>query len=219
MDGLTFLLIGLSAVFVGDFLFHARKQSLRGRTGIGGICLAILLVSVVIYFHTGHFSDWKFARADTEADPMLAAKITVLERELTQHPADIERRKELAVLLMQAGSFSEAVKTLNEALRIGGSSPSVWGLKARALYYRDGRKLSSETLEAVNTAQKLEQFEPRSLMLLAEDAYHHRKYAQAVQIWQQLLDSGNAGEFKKAIQSAVVNAKRKINASEEKEAP
>ena len=66
----------------------------------------------------------------------------------------VERRK-LISLYMEAGQFGEAIKNINSLLEIRKQDPSLYVLKAKALYYRDGKKLTPEVEEEVQSALRL----------------------------------------------------------------
>lgn len=170
----------------------------------------VILVSVAIYAGTGHFNDWQNQKIDDTKDYRLAAKITEARRAALAKPKSIEQKKELAQLYMEGGLFDQAADTLQDALDIKGQDAELLGLKARAAYYRDGRKMNPEIEDILDKALALNQYEVQSRMLIAEDAFRAGNYQKAIQQWQLLLDAQVAPERHRAFENAIRNAKNRM---------
>ncbi|MCD8340118.1 MAG: tetratricopeptide repeat protein, partial [Burkholderiales bacterium] len=157
-----------------------------------------------------HYTDWMDQRVDESKDYQLAAKITAARKEVADEPNNYQLKVNLANLYLQGGLFDEAVNSTEEAISQAGEKPSLLGLLAKAMYYRDGRKLGEDALHAIDKALKQDNFEVTSRMLLAEDAFRRGEYHKAIEEWQLLLDSNVAPENAKAFSNAIANAKNRL---------
>lgn len=158
----------------------------------------------------GRFSDWEKAQVDNTKDHRLAAKITQARRDAMNKPRSVEAHRDLAGLYMQGGLFDESAKTLDEALTITGPNAGLYGDKARALYYRDHRQMTSEVKLTLEKALSLNPAEASSRMLLAEHAFRNKDYAAAISEWETIIKAHSAPERETAIQRAIANAREKL---------
>lgn len=176
--------------------------------------VGVAIVSTAIYGFRGHFNDWQDQKLDETKDFQLAAKITEVRRAVIAKPKNIELKKELANLYMEAGLFDQAADALQEVIDIKGEDSAVLGMKARAAYYRDGRKMNAEVEDLLDKAIALNKNEVQSRMLIAEDAFRNGNYQKAIDQWQLLLDAGVAPDKERAFKNAIRNAKERIGKSE-----
>lgn len=212
ITGLTASIATVAAVICAVFYLYARNQNARNRSGLVLAVIVVLLVasSVGVYGSKGRYNDWQNAETDQTFDPRLAAKITQARRTLEAKPNSLSARTDLAELYMEAGLFAESAKTTEDAIKHFGPSAELYGLKARALYYRDQRNISRDTKEALDEAFDLNPAEPSSCMLMAEDAYRRHDYEKAIEQWQIVLDAHSAPTKESAIKRAIDNARAKL---------
>lgn len=190
----------------------ANSKTERKRTIM--LFVGVAVVSAAIYGYRGHFNDWQEQKLDDTKDFQLAAKITEARRAVIAKPKNIELKKELANLYMEAGLFDQAADALQEVIDIKGEDSAVLGMKARAAYYRDGRKMNAEVEDLLDKAIALNKNEVQSRMLIAEDAFRNGNYQKAIDQWQLLLDAGVAPDKERAFKNAIRNAKERIGKSE-----
>lgn len=210
---LTVLIAAAALVVVMGVILYDRTKSAgdkKDRTVLGLLVVALLGTSFGVYASIGHFSDWQDQQVDNTKDHRLAAKITETRRQVQNNPRDVNARMDLASRYMEGGLFSEAVNTLEEALQFTGPRADIYGMKANAAYYRDGRKLSPDAMDAIEKAQSINPNEIQSGMLLAQDAFLNKHYQKAIDIWQGLLSANADPSKNRMLQNAILNAKIKM---------
>ncbi len=204
----TAVLVVVLGVILYDRTNAARFK--KDRMVLGLLVVALLGTSLGVYASIGRFNDWQDQQVDNSKDPRLAAKITEARRLVQNNPRDVNARMDLASRYMEGGLFSEAVNTLEETLGLTGPRADIYGMKANAAYYRDGRRLSPEALDAIEKAQSIKPNEIQSGMLLAQDAFLNKRYQKAIEIWQGLLTSNADPSKNRMLQNAILNAQMKL---------
>ncbi len=209
------LTIALAAVILltgAVFACYGRsgEASRRMRLQVSVFTALMLGASVGVYASIGHFHDWSDQRVDDTKDHRLAAKITEGRRAVQNLPFDVNAKIELASNYMAGGMFPEAVQTLEEALKQTGPRADIYGFQANALYYRDGRKISAETREALDRALSLDPYEVQSTMLIAQDAFFAGRYQDAIDGWEKLLANNADPSKARALRNAIANAEIRL---------
>ena len=198
--GIGFIVALVSAIFI----FYACTQKKKAILSFPFLLFLIALVgfSGAAYLKIGRFSDWQ------------TAQITEARQLLQESPNDMVERRKLISLYMEAGQFGEAIKNINSLMEIRKQDPSLYALKAKALYYRDGKKLTPEVEEEVQSALRLNPREPSVKMFLAEDAFRNKDYEKAIGYWRSVLEAGNAPMQEKLIRTAIANAEQRLKAQQ-----
>ncbi|WP_028110437.1 tetratricopeptide repeat protein [Ferrimonas futtsuensis] len=173
----------------------------------------LILISLLAYSRLGHFSGWRQQHTETRVDYLLQSRINQSMMEAERRPDDATTWLALAEDQAAGGHYGEAVDALDQALALQGETAPLLGLKAKYLYYQQGRALGVDALAAVSRALSLDNTDFTSRELLASHAYRQGQYQEAVEHWQVLLDSGAAGTREAAIQRAVERAKARIKAA------
>lgn len=207
------LSIGLTlALVTAIFIFYAYAIKEKALFSLSFLLFLVCVVgsSTAAYFKVGRFTEWQTAQVDMDQDPRLAAKITETRQALQESPNDMIEKRKLISLYMEAGRFGEAIKTINSLLENSKQDPSLYSLKARAVYYRDGRKWTPEVQEEVQTTLRLNPIEPTVKMLMAEDAFRNKNYEKAISLWTSILQAGNAPMQEKLIRTAIANAEQRL---------
>ncbi|TKB48739.1 nitrite reductase [Ferrimonas sediminicola] len=173
----------------------------------------LILISLLAYSRLGHFAGWQQRHTETRVDYLLQSKINQSLMAAQQRPDDAGTWLAVADNQAAAGLYAEAVEALDKALVLQGESAPLLGLKAKYLYYQQGRALGVAAVAAVSRALSLDSTDFTTRELLASHAYRQGQYREAVEHWQVLLDSGAAGPREAAIQRAVERAKARIKAA------
>lgn len=169
----------------------------------------LLLVPLLIYSQLGHFNDWDKGFIDENIDYLIAADINKNAQAASETPSNKIALLNLAYAYTEGGLYRESVITLDKLLAIE-TDAEVLGMKANALYYRDGRDMSEEVAYAISQALALDPNEVQSLLLMATHAYLNRDFQQAIVYWQQLLNSDNPSINRASINNAILKAEQKI---------
>ncbi|QBF82998.1 nitrite reductase [Shewanella maritima] len=173
------------------------------------LTLVLLLVPLFIYGQLGRFSEWDQGFVDENIDYLIAADINKNAREVSEQPLNKVALLNLAHAYAEGGKYAESVDTLNKLLAIE-QDAEVLGMKANALYYRDGRDMSIEVKLVLAQALALDPNEVQSLLLIATDAFLNKDFHRAISHWQQLLDSNNLSINRASIENAILKAEQNI---------
>jgi formate-dependent nitrite reductase complex subunit NrfG len=212
------LFYGIAAVLAVTVLlfvlFEKRSAGGRDSRAVRGLLYSVLFLAMAagagVYALNGRWSDWQHQQVDETRDHRLAAKITEARRVLQLNPKNTEALVRLAHLYLDGGLFQEAADTVERAQALSPKRADLPGLKAQALYYRDGRVMSADAKRAVEEAFAIDPMEIQSHMLLAQDDFFNERYEQAIERWQRLLDSHVDPSKTAALQNAINTAKNKL---------
>ncbi len=118
--------------------------------------------------------------------------ILSIQNKLRQDPNNGEAWIELGQAYMLNNEFDNALKAYGNAEGLLGSKAHILGLAATTLYYEAGQRITPRVRQLIDAALRQDPKESSSLSLLASEAFLTTDYDNALQIWQQLLDSGNS---------------------------
>lgn len=114
-----------------------------------------------------------------------------IQDKLRANPNDAENWLQLGEAYVQNNEFDNALIAYNNAEKLQGNRANILGLKATALYYQAGQRVTPEVQTLLNQALAQDKKEIASLSLLASVALEANRYDEAKDYLQQLLDSGN----------------------------
>lgn len=208
MNGLTALMLLVILVLLGVLLGYALKHSENKKKlpFIVGIALTTVAAACVIYGTFGRYGEWQQQKVDEDVDYLLAAKVTKAKRAVQNMPGNTVAQMQLAESYIEGARYREAVDVLDECLKTGGEAADVLGRKAFAMYYRDGRQFTSETRAVIDRVLKLNRLDVQTRMLLGQDAFLNKRYAEAIEHWKLLLDSRVAPDKETALRNAIAKA-------------
>ncbi|AOF52676.1 nitrite reductase [Rodentibacter caecimuris] len=118
--------------------------------------------------------------------------ISKIQDKLRANPNNDEAWIQLGEAYVQNNEFDHALIAYANAEKLSGSKPNILGLKATALYYQAGQRLTPEIQQLLTQALEQDKKEVSSISLLATIELEQRNYSQAKNYLQQLLDTGNA---------------------------
>ncbi|OOF60239.1 heme lyase NrfEFG subunit NrfF [Rodentibacter myodis] len=182
------------SAFYGDKPINYRHSS---------VIFTLLITIPLIYY----FSLDRFSRVQEGEKKMISQHNTQIEMtdfhkkedviskiqdKLRANPNEAETWLQLGDAYMQNDEFEHALIAYTNAEKLIGSQANILGLKATALYYLAGKKITPEMQQLLTQALTLNKKEISALSLLATVAVEQQNYAQAKDYLQQLLDTGNA---------------------------
>ncbi|MGE6223116.1 heme lyase NrfEFG subunit NrfF [Aeromonas media] len=184
---------------------HARPLLLLGIVALGAVA--------GIYAASGRYQAWQAYQS--RPDPLAGLSprdlqdkaLGALHQQLQRNPEDLETWAELGQLYLYRDEYDNALLAYQRlALLEGGASAATQAAQATVLYYQAGQRLTPEAERLLASALKQDKGEVSALMLLASDHFLHGRYPQAINLWQQLLDSErpriNRAALVEAIQTA-----------------
>ncbi|PVZ82844.1 heme lysase NrfEFG subunit NrfG [Serratia sp. S1B] len=112
-----------------------------------------------------------------------------LQQKVSQSPQDSVSWAELGEYYLYSDNFADAQRAYQQAIALRGDNAELYSALATVLYYQAGQRITPQTKSYIEKALALDQNEVSALMLLAADAFSNAEYAQAIKLWQQLLES------------------------------
>ncbi|EHO0018675.1 heme lyase NrfEFG subunit NrfG [Salmonella enterica] len=144
---------------------------------------------------------WQAVRSEQQrlADPLRdftnpqtpEAQLSRLQEKIRANPQDSEQWARLGEYYLYRNAYDNALLAYRQALRLRGDNAQLFAALATVLYYQAGQHMTPATREMINKALALDATEVTAQMLLAADAFMQADYAQAVSLWQTLLDANS----------------------------
>ena len=141
---------------------------------------------------------WQAARQEQArlADPLHAfsdeniqeKRLLSLQSQIRANPQDAVKWAQLGEYYLWQNAYHNALLAYDQALRIRGENAEIYSALATVLYYQAGQHMTPPTREMIDKALALDPAEVTALMLLASDAFMQADYAQAISVWQKVMD-------------------------------
>ncbi|MGQ0286484.1 TPR domain-containing protein [Pasteurellaceae bacterium 22721_9_1] len=138
--------------------------------------------------------------------------ILSIQNKLKADPNDSNLWLELGQAYALNSEFDHALIAYGNAEQLSGSKPAILGLAATALYYQAGQKITPKAQTLIDTALQQDGYEIASLSLLASDAFLRNDYANALMLWQKILDSERSEVDRRKTIESMQLAERLLNA-------
>lgn len=84
--------------------------------------------------------------------------------------------------------YSNSLLAYRQALQLRGENAELYAALATVLYYQASQHMTAQTRAMIDKALALDSNEITALMLLASDAFMQANYAQAIELWQKVMD-------------------------------
>lgn len=161
------------------------------------IAAAVVMVIVCIggYLMT---SKWQAARQEYArlADPLHAfsdeniqeKQLVTLQSKIRANPQDSVQWAQLGEYYLWQNAYHNALLAYEQALRLRGENAEIYSALATVLYYQAGQHMTPQTRKMIDKSLALDASEVTALMLLASDAFMQADYAQAISMWQKVMD-------------------------------
>ncbi|MEB2420931.1 heme lyase NrfEFG subunit NrfG [Citrobacter sp. R-1.5.2] len=162
--------------------------------------LVVAVVMMVIACIGGYLltPKWQAVRQEQArlADPLHAfSDENIQEKQLLSLQSQIRATPQDGVLWAQLGeyylwqnAYHNALLAYEQALRFRGENAEIYSALATVLYYQAGQHMTPQTREMIDKSLALDGNEVTALMLLASDAFMQADYAQAISMWQKVMD-------------------------------
>ncbi|WP_275183384.1 heme lyase NrfEFG subunit NrfG [Citrobacter freundii] len=141
---------------------------------------------------------WQAVRQEQTrlADPLNAfsdeniqeKQLLLLQSQIRANPRDGVKWAQLGEYYLWQNAYHNALLAYEQALRVGGENAEIYSAMATVLYYQAGQHMAPPTREMIDKALALDPAEVTALMLLASDAFMQADYAQAISVWQKVMD-------------------------------
>ncbi|MGP0755924.1 TPR domain-containing protein, partial [Escherichia coli] len=84
--------------------------------------------------------------------------------------------------------YSNSLLAYRQALQLRGENAELYAALATVLYYQASQHMTVQARAMIDKALALDSNEITALMLLASDAFMQANYAQAIELWQKVMD-------------------------------
>ena len=115
-------------------------------------------------------------------------QLLFLQSQIRANPRDGVKWAQLGEYYLWQNAYHNALLAYEQALRVGGENAEIYSAMATVLYYQAGQHMAPPTREMIDKALALDPAEVTALMLLASDAFMQADYAQAISVWQKVMD-------------------------------
>lgn len=173
------------------------------------VLIASALLSVPVF--------WLLRGTPPEQDSVIVEPVSnqqqmlKLQHELQNDPNQADLWFQLGQGYLTQQEFDSALTCFDYALRLSESpTANQFSAKASALYYQQKQQMTKEVRLLLDRALQLDRDNVTALTLLASDHYISLRYAQAVAIWTQLLESQNPDLDRAAVIYALNQAKQML---------
>lgn len=137
------------------------------------------------YYDKIAFSDWTNSLSKT---PMLKAQLQALQDKIRANPQNSEQWALLGEYYLWQNDYSNSLLAYRQALQLRGENAELYAALATVLYYQASQHMTALTRAMIDKALALDSNEITALMLLASDAFMQANYAQAIELWQKVMD-------------------------------
>ena len=124
-----------------------------------------------------------FSDENVQEKPLL-----LLQSQIRANPQNGVKWAQLGEYYLWQNAYHNALLAYEQALRVGGENAEIYSAMATVLYYQAGQHMTPPTREMIDKALALDPAEVTALMLLASDAFMQADYAQAISVWQKVMD-------------------------------
>ncbi|WP_017221429.1 TPR domain-containing protein [Moritella dasanensis] len=138
-------------------------------------------------------------------------RILTLQDKLYDDKQNAKLWFQLGNAYMYNGEYDNALLVFDYSVRLTPEpTANLYSAKASALYYSQGQHLTGEVQTLLERALSLEPNNQTALMMLAANEFMNVRYQQAIDLWVQLLDSGQEGLDRVSIINSINQAKQFI---------
>ena len=198
--GISFLLFGLFAL--GLMVWPFRKRNVVKALGVG---VLVGMMAVMAYVYWG---DWgavgRLASMERLSRMKPDALIATLKIKVAQTPNNPQGWYLLGRLYVGQEQWPLALDAFKKAHDLNPNDALVTINYAHTLWVLNQQRLTRASRSLYEGVLQQNPNQPDALIMLANDAYHHKKFTMAIEYWQRLLlllpvDSKEAQDIKKTI--------------------
>ncbi|HDT3886595.1 TPA: heme lyase NrfEFG subunit NrfG [Escherichia coli] len=137
---------------------------------------------------------WQAVRASARSAHQFAsqqtpeAQLQALQDKIRANPQNSEQWALLGEYYLWQNDYSNSLLAYRQALQLRGENAELYAALATVLYYQASQHMTVQTRAMIDRALALDSNEITALMLLASDAFMQANYAQAIELWQKVMD-------------------------------
>ncbi len=121
------------------------------------------------------------------------AQLQALQDKIRANPQNSEQWALLGEYYLWQNDYSNSLLAYRQALHLRGENAELYAALATVLYYQASQHMTAQTRAMIDKALALDSNEITALMLLASDAFMQANYAQAIELWQKVMDLNSPG--------------------------
>ena len=138
------------------------------------------------------------------------SQIENLKAQLEADPSNAEGWFMLARTYLTLERYQQAFDTFTQLTSVVGEHPQILSQQAQALYLLNGSQVNAEVQVLIDRALSLDPNDPGTLGFLGMTSFESGDYKQAIDYWQQTLNSGNPNVNTEGLQSAIQQAQAEL---------
>lgn len=119
----------------------------------------------------------------------MEANVAALATRLEQNPGDVQGWRMLARSYSALRKYDEASNAYARATALKTDDADLWADYALAKTMANGQQVEGQPMELVNRALKLDPENPKALQLAGGAAFQAKRYKEAVDYWQRVLQA------------------------------
>lgn len=116
------------------------------------------------------------------------AQLQALQDKIRANPQNSEQWALLGEYYLWQNDYSNSLLAYRQVLQLRGENAELYAALATVLYYQASQHMTALTRAMIDKALALDSNEITALMLLASDAFMQANYAQAIELWQKVMD-------------------------------
>lgn len=116
------------------------------------------------------------------------AQLQALQDKIRANPQNSEQWALLGEYYLWQNDYSNSLLAYRQALQLRGENAELYAALATVLYYQASQHMTVQARAMIDKALALDSNEITALMLLASDAFMQANYAQAIELWQKVMD-------------------------------
>lgn len=186
------------------------------------ISLFILIFSFTIYNQEGSFdlivntpkSQGEHQSLDPEQQAIVQLK--KLKTLTEQEPKNSDAWYSLGQALVGIGEFDDALNAFDQVIAIDGEHADLFGAKAQASYYQNNQKITPIVKQYIDKALALDSRDPSTNILLGMDQFVNKRFQQAIDYWQLVVNDNRPSVNVEALKSAINEALNRLSLTGEK---
>ena len=109
------------------------------------------------------------------------AQLQALQDKIRTNPQNSEQWALLGEYYLWQNDYSNSLLAYRQALQLRGENAELYAALATVLYYQASQHMTVQARAMISN-------EITALMLLASDAFMQANYAQAIELWQKVMD-------------------------------
>ncbi|OUS27935.1 c-type cytochrome biogenesis protein CcmI [Thalassotalea sp. 42_200_T64] len=189
------------------------------------IAMTLFIVTISMYLYNGLGASQLLAQPaaavaenphqNLDMNQQALFRVQQLKIKVENEPTNSQAWFSLGQAFTNVSEFDNAVRSFDQVISLIGEHAELIGPKAQALYYKNDNQMNADIQALIDRALALDPIDASTNVLLGMDNYAQHNYAQAIEHWQLVLDSGRPGVNTQALEGAISEARNQLAQSQQ----